>query len=185
MIKVLNLYSSLSGQTYKIAQEIEKACQSAACAVSTINVRNQQETLDFFEYDMIFAGSGVYTWLPDKHMCSFIDRQLSEARTNDLIKLSSPRVLGKYVCVYCTYGGPHTGEAEAVPAVKYMGQLFDHLGISIASEWCIPGAFIPVKMHSFNTQGRLGNIEGRPNADDLKNVYEQTMGLLASLCFAQ
>jgi len=185
MINVLNVYSSLNGQTQKVALAIEKACVAADCTVSTINARSQNEPLNLLEYDMIFSGSGVYTWLPDKHMLGFINRQLSEARTNNLIQPSSPRLTGKYACVYCTYGGPHTGEAEAVPAVKYMGQLFDHLGISIAAEWCIPGAFVPAKMRSFNTKGRLGNIEGRPNAEDLKNIYDQTLGLLSSLNFVE
>lgn len=184
MITVLNLYSSLNGQTRKVALEIEKACLEAGCSVTTVNARDQHDTLDLLEYDMTFAGSGVYTWLPDKNMLSFIDRQLAEARKHNLIHPNSPRVSGKHVCVYCTYGGPHTGEAEAIPAVKYMGQLFDHLGITIAGEWCIPGAFVPEKMHIFNTQGRLGNIEGRPNNDDLKRIYEQTIRLISSLDFS-
>lgn len=184
MISVLNLYSSLNGQTRKVALEIEKACLEAGCSVTTVNARNQHDTLELLEYDMTFAGSGVYTWLPDKNMLSLIDRQLAEARSHNLIHPNSPRVSGKYVCVYCTYGGPHTGKAEAIPAVKYMGQLFDHLGITIADEWCIPGAFVPEKMRAFNTQGRLGNIEGRPNDADLKRIHEQTIGLISSLNFS-
>ena len=184
MINILNIYSSQGGQTQKIAMEIEKACITSGGNVTTLKTKEQTHEIDLLAYDMIFAGSGVYTWLPDKPMQKWMDMQLTAARENNLILPSAPRILGKYACVYCTYGGPHTGEAEAIPAVKYMGQLFDHMGFSVVTEWCIPGAFIPKKMHKMNREGRLGNIEGRPNADDLQKVYEQTIGLLESLAFS-
>lgn len=184
MMNILNVYDSLNGQTEKVARTIEKACSDRGCSVNTVNVRTQERELDLLESDLTFIGSGVYTWLPGKPMLKWIDRHLTAARGQNLILPCSPRIPGKFVCVYCTYAGPHTGEAEAVPALKYMGQLFDHLGVTIAAEWAIPGAFIPPKMQSMNVNGRLGNIEGRPDQEDLRRVYEQTGGLLDSLCLA-
>ncbi|TIH15886.1 hypothetical protein D0S45_09905 [Marinifilum sp. JC120] len=180
-MKILNLYGSLNGQTEKVALEIEKAAVQAGHNVSTVNLNKEGVIFDLLNYDLTFVGSGVYTWLPGKSVQSWINRQLGNARDNNLILPGSPRIPGKFACVYCTYAGPHTGEAEAIPALKYMGQLFDHLGVTVADEWSIVGAFVPEKMQHFNTSGRLGDIEGRPNADDLKQVRERTVGLLGTL----
>lgn len=180
-MKILNLYSSLNGNTKKVAQEIEKGCMERSSFVDTINIDKVEDLVDILDYDLIFIGSGVYTWLPSKKMLRWVERQLEYARKSGLILPNSPKLRGKFACVYSTYAGPHTGKGEAVPAVKYMGQLFDHMGITIADEWYIPGEFIPPNMRSFNTNGRLGNIEGRPNKDDLKAIYEKTSGLIKSL----
>ena len=56
-----------------------------------------------------------------------------------LIRPCSPRLPGKRAVIYCTYGGVHTGFNEAIPAVKFCGQLFDHLGITILDEWYFIG----------------------------------------------
>ncbi|MFW5501478.1 MULTISPECIES: flavodoxin domain-containing protein [unclassified Maridesulfovibrio] len=180
-MEILNLYGSLNGQTEKVALEIAKVAEQAGHNVSTVNLKKEGVIFDLLKYDLTFVGSGVYTWLPGKSVKDWIERQLGYARDNDLILPGSPRIPGKFACVYCTYAGPHTGEAEAIPAIKYMGQLFDHMGINVADEWSVVGAFVPGKMQHFNTSGRLGNIEGRPNADDLKQVREKTAGLLSSL----
>ncbi|KAF1077081.1 flavodoxin domain-containing protein [Halodesulfovibrio sp. MK-HDV] len=180
-MNILNLYASLNGQTEKIAREIEKTALMGEHIVTTVNVKKQEDIIDLLAYDFIFIGSGVYTWLPGKAMLDWMKRQMDYIRKNDLILPGSPRTPGKFVCVYCTYAGPHTGEAEAIPAIKYMGQLFDHLGITIVDEWSIVGAFIPKKMHQLNISGRLGNIEGRPNDEDLRQVRERVKGMLNSL----
>lgn len=180
-MNILNLYASLNGQTEKVAREIEQVCAAKGCDVTTIDVGKESRTPDLLENDLTFIGSGVYTWLPGKRMLNWIDGQLGAARKQDLILPCSPRIPGKFACVYCTYAGPHTGEAEATPAIKYMGQLFDHLGITVAAEWAIPSAFIPEKMRYMNVTGRLGNIEGRPDARDLQQIRERTGGLIESL----
>ncbi|MEZ0576962.1 flavodoxin domain-containing protein [Halodesulfovibrio aestuarii] len=180
-MNILNLYASLNGQTEKVAVEIEKAVTEGGHAVTTVNVKKNGAVIDLLAYDLTFIGSGVYTWLPGKAMLSWIENQMSYARQNDLILPGSPMIHGKFACVYCTYAGPHTGVDEAVPAIKYMGQLFAHHGITVADEWSIPGAFVPEKMWHYNTSGRLGNIEGRPNSEDLRQVREKTKGLISSL----
>lgn len=181
MIKVLNIYASLNGQTEKVHREIGRACADLDCTVTSVNVGGQDRPLSLLDADLVFIGSGVYTWLPGKGMLKWIDMQLKHAREAGLILPGSPRLPGKFACVYCTYAGPHTGEAEAVPALKYMGQLFDHLGIAVAAEWAIPGAFVPEKMRFMNEGGRLGDIRGRPDPHDLGEVRERTIGLIESL----
>ncbi|WP_291325515.1 flavodoxin domain-containing protein [Desulfovibrio sp. UCD-KL4C] len=180
-MNILNMYASLNGQTEKVAFEIEKVVIEAGHAVTTINIEKQGDIIDLLEYDLTFIGSGVYTWLPGKGLLKWIEKQMDYARKNDLILPGSPKIPGKFACVYCTYAGPHTGEGEAIPAIKYMGQLFEHLGITVADEWSIVGAFVPEKMRHFNTCGRLGNIVGRPNAEDLRQVREKTKGVIDSL----
>ncbi|MDY0362110.1 MAG: flavodoxin domain-containing protein [Desulforegulaceae bacterium] len=140
-MKILNLYASLNGNTQKAAQQIEQACKDKGNNVDTVNISKSEENIDLLSYDLIFIGSGIYTWLPGKKMMKWIESQLEHARVNGLILPGSPRIPGKFVCVYATFAGPHTGKAEAVPGVKYMGQLFDHMGITIADEWYFPGEF--------------------------------------------
>lgn len=181
MINVLNIFASLNGQTEKINREIGRACSGLDCTVTSVNVVGQDRPLSLLEPDLIFIGSGVYTWLPGKGMLKWIDMQMKHAREEGIIRPGSPRLPGKFACVYCTYAGPHTGEAEAVPALKYMGQLFDHLGITVAAEWAIPGAFVPEKMRFMNERGRLGDIRDRPDSHDLRDVREKTIGLVESL----
>lgn len=180
-MKILNVYASLNGQTEKVALAVTQAAQDAGCTVTTLNIRTDNAEIDPLEYDLVFMGSGVYSWLPGKAMLKWMDAQMEAAKKAGRILPNSPRIPGKFAALYCTYAGPHTGEAEAVPAVKYMGQLFDHLGMTIAAEWCVPGAFVPKNMQFMNTQGRMGNIEDRPNSDDLAGVRGRVAALIDSL----
>jgi hypothetical protein len=83
------------------------------------------------------------------------------------------------VIVYCTYGGGHTGANEAVPAVKYLGQLFDHLGFEIVAEWYLVGQYPATgRFKDFSSLGRLGDITGRPNTADLDELVERVKGIL-------
>jgi len=77
-------------------------------------------------------------------------------------------VPGKYALVFCTYSGPHTGINEAIPAVKYVGQFFEHLGFTVLDEICVVGEFHGSLEAS--TEGRMGDIRGRPNRADLDRV---------------
>ena len=97
--------------------------------------------IDLLSYDFIFVGSGVYQWLPGKGLQEFIAARLAHYAAAGEIKYASPRRARKKVVVYCTYGGAHTGVNEAVPAVKYMGQFFDHLGFEIVAEWYMVGEY--------------------------------------------
>ncbi len=180
-MKIFNIYASLTGQTKKLAQEIEKACLARQCELTSINVCQEQGVVPLLSADLCFIGSGVFTWLPGKAMMSWIETQLEFGRKEGQFLPGSPKRVGKFVCVYCTYGGPHTGEAEALPAIQYMGQLFDHLGSSLLAEWAFPCAFVPKNLQEMNTKGRLGNISNRPTTQDLQDVYQKTLGVQPSL----
>ncbi|MGO8760741.1 MAG: hypothetical protein ACLQUS_01960 [Desulfobaccales bacterium] len=111
-------------------------------------------------------------------MLEFISRLLGKYARAGEIKPAAPRLPGKKAVIYCTFGGGHTGANEAVPAVKYMGQLFDHLGFEIIAEWYVPGEFLGGNLQHLSTTGRLGNIKGRPNDRDLQEISERVAGIL-------
>jgi flavodoxin len=184
-MKVLNLYHSQTQNTLKVAETIEKAARDAGCDVKTMQAKPGADSVQLLEYDLIFIGSGVYAWLPGKAMIEWLGERakenMQEFGGTGLFKPGSPRLSGKYYAVYCTFGGSHTGINEAIPAVKYMGQLFDHLGLTNAAEWYIPGAYHVPKLKHHNIEGRLGDISNRPNENDLASITEKVKGLIESL----
>lgn len=175
-MKVLNLYFSSTGNTEKIANVVEKSVADTGHAVETLKVTSDTE-VDILSYDLVFVGSGVYTWLPGKPMLEFLQKTRQRYSLAGEIKPSSPRRPGKRAVVYCTFGGAHTGVNEAVPAVKYMGQLFDHLGYEILSEWYFVGEYHG-RLAAYSTSGRMGNITGRPTKADLDDVAQRVRGIL-------
>ena len=177
-MKILNLYYSSTGNTEKVAARIALTAANLGHEVDTVKIAGVAD-VDLLPYDLVFLGSGVYQWLPGKPVQEFVAGRLAHYSGAGEIKLAAPRRPGKKGVVYCTYGGAHTGVNEAIPAVKYMGQLLDHLGIEVAAEWYFVGEY-PGKgrMQEFSLGGRLGNIQGRPNDADLKDVAERVAGIL-------
>jgi hypothetical protein len=94
---------------------------------------------------------------------------------------AAPEKPGHYAVVFCTYGGGHTGVAEAIPLLKYMGQVFEHEGVRVVEEWPAVGDFPGINDPNYNTAGRLGEVTGRPNDGDLRIVAGQVSGLLRRL----
>lgn len=176
-MKVLNLYFSATGNTEKVAKQIEKALCEHGLEVDSFKVTNDEIEADILAYDLVFVGSGVYTWLPGKPMLELYAKFREKYVREGEIKPASPRRQGRKAVVYCSYGGAHTGANEAVPAVKYMSQLFDHLGYEVIAEWYFVGEYHG-KLQPHSITGRLGNIEGRPNEADLREVSEKVAGIL-------
>jgi multimeric flavodoxin WrbA len=177
-MKILNLYFSSTGNTEKIARQITATAEGLGHQLDKVKIAGDQE-LDLLDYDFIFIGSGVYQWLPGKGLQEFIQKRLAHYASTGEINFASPRRQGKKAVVYCTYGGAHTGINEAIPAVKYMGQLFDHLGFEIVSEWYFIGQYpAEGRFKEYSTLGRLGDIQDRPNAADLKEVAARVTGVL-------
>ncbi|MBA3035027.1 MAG: flavodoxin [Desulfobacterium sp.] len=177
-MNILNIYFSSTGNTVKVANTIGDVLRETNHRVDTMEVTKDMN-LDILPYDFIFMGSGVYEWLPGKPLVDFLTKLRRKYAENGSIKPASPKITGKKAVVYCTYGGVHTGINEAIPAVKYMGQLFDHLGFDVIAEWYIVGEYHG-KLKKFSKDGRLGNIEGRPNEADLLDVAEKVRGILLS-----
>ncbi len=176
-MKILNIYHSTTGNTEKVANVINTTVKEEGHEIVSVKAKKELE-IDLLQYDLIFAGSGVYQWLPGKPMIDFITRIRRDYVEKGEIIPCSPRRPGKKAVIYCTYGGVHTGINEAIPAVKFMGQLFDHLGIEVIDEWYFVGEYHPDKYKSFSKGGRLGDITGRPDERDLKEVAERVRGIL-------
>lgn len=176
-MKALNIYFSATGNTEKIAKQIEKTLREHGVEVDSFKVPGGDALPDILAYDLVFAGSGVYTWLPGKPMLELCGKLREKYVREGEIKPASPRRQGMKAVVYCTYGGAHTGINEAIAAVKYMAQLFDHLGYEVLAEWYFVGEYHG-KLRSHSLSGRLGNIEGRPNEADLKEASEKVAGIL-------
>lgn len=174
---ILNLYFSATGNTEKVAMRIQETVQDLGRKVDTVKITPETQ-LDILQYDFVFVGSGVYGQLPGKPVMEVFRKHIREYVQKGEIKPASPRRPSAKTVVYCTYGGAHTGVNEAVPAVKYMGQLFDHLGYAIVAEWYVIGEYKPENMSGHSVAGRLGDIRGRPNEEDLRDVAERVKGVL-------
>jgi len=69
-MKILNLYFSATGNTEKVAKRIEKTLLEIGHEVETFNVTKDME-VKILQYDLVFMGSGVYTWMPGKPLMVF------------------------------------------------------------------------------------------------------------------
>jgi hypothetical protein len=123
------------------------------------------------------VGAPVYFNLAAQPVMKFL-QSLRGRATN---WVAAPEKPGHFAVVFCTYGGGHTGIGEALPLLKYMGQVFEHEGVRVVEEWPVVGGFPGINDPDYNTAGRLGNITGRPNASDLRVVAGQVSGLLRRL----
>ncbi|UCB50843.1 MAG: flavodoxin [Deltaproteobacteria bacterium] len=177
-MNVLNLYFSSTGNTEKVALKIEETVQKLGHKVNTIKIAEKGTEMEILDYDFVFVGSGVYQQLPGKPLMELFRELLQAYVKKGEIKPGSPRRPNAKTVVYCTYGGAHTGINEAIPAVKYMGQLLDHLGYTIVGEWYVVGEYKPEKFRERSMDGRLGDIRGRPNEEDLRDVAEKVKGIL-------
>ncbi|SFM44488.1 flavodoxin family protein [Thermodesulforhabdus norvegica] len=177
-MRILNLYFSSTGNTAKVAETITDTVSHLGYGIDTMKISADLE-IDILDYDLVFAGSGIYEWLPGKPVVDLFIKLRRKYVDAGEIKASSPRRPGKWAVIYCTYGGAHTGINEAIPGLKYMGQLFDHLGYVIIAEWAVVGSYKPRRLSDFSVSGRLGDIRERPDEHDLKEVAERVKGIIS------
>jgi len=174
-MKAAIIYWSKSGNTEKVALAIQEVLEGSGAQVTFLRSDGAKD-LDWFDYDLVCVGFPSYQWHPPEAMDAYLRNKMNGYRQRGLVRVGSPRVPGKAALVFCTYSGPHTGINEALPAGKYVGQFFEHLGFTVLDEWYVVGEFHGSLEHS--TQGRLGDIRGRPNEEDLRKVREDTALLL-------
>jgi len=77
--------------------------------------------------------------------------------------------------IFVTYSGPHTGLEEATPVGKYVRQFFEHISFKVIDEWYILSEFHGSKENSL--QGKMGNIRGKPTAEDLEKISQDAKQL--------
>lgn len=177
-LKALIVYWSATGNTEKVAGAIKNGLVSAGIEPVVKKVKEAGDE-EFLEYDIVFIGSPSYQFLPPEPVQKFMNEQMNKHRDRGDVKLGSPRIPGKTAVIFCTFSGPHTGIGEAIPAGEYLAQFFDHLGFNIAAKWYNVGEFH--KHEDFSTKGRLGDIRGRPNEQDLAEVEKNVAKLIDSL----
>ena len=177
-LRALVIYWSSTGNTEKVAKAIHSTLERQN-VISIIMKVGEAEKVELYEYDLVFLGAPSYGWRPPDQVLRFIKDKMRHHDERGDIKLCAPKIPGKRAVVFCTYSGPHTGLREAIPVCKYMGQFFEHLGFDLVSEWYVVGEFHGREGHS--TKGRLGDIRGRPNREDLDKVEDDICQLIHSI----
>ncbi len=177
-MKAAIIYWSKTGNTEKVAHTLKEALNEAEVDAIIKRVEEAGD-LDFFAYDLICLGFPSYQWHPPEPMDMFLKSKFSAYRQQGRVKVSAPRITGKYALIFCTFSGPHTGINEAIPAGKYAGQFFDHLGFQVLDEWYILSEFHGSEINS--TKGRMGDIRGKPTAEELQQIKQNTGKLIQGL----
>jgi hypothetical protein len=177
-VKAAIIYWSKTGNTEKVALAIKEGLEEAGIEVLFKRVEEAGD-IDFFDYDLFCLGFPSYQWRPPKPVDSFLMNKFGDYRERGRIKIGAPKVPGKNALVFCTYSGPHTGINEAIPAGKYAGQFFEHLGFTVLDELYVLGEFHGSEEAS--TMGRMGDVRGRPSDEDLRKVKQDVKHLLRSV----
>jgi hypothetical protein len=177
-VKAAVVYWSRTGNTEQVARVIADTLAGAGLEVDYRRVEEAQD-VDWFDYDLYCLGFPSYHWSPPKPVDDLLRLKARAYGREGRIKPKAPPIPDKHALIFCTYSGPHTGIDEALPPVKYAGQYFAHVGIPVLAEWCTVGEFHGSLENS--TQGCLGDIRGRPNADDLDQIRQKTLALIERL----
>ncbi len=176
-MQAIVMYWSKTGNTEKVARVIRRELEANGVEVDYRDIEGIDPVdVDFFAYDLICLGFPSYRWSPPKPVDRLLMGKFNAYKREGRVQVGAPRALGTHALIFCTYSGPHTGIDEAIPAGKYAGQFFEHLGISVLEELYVVGEFHGSDEAS--TQGRLGDIRGRPNAEDLERVRQDVKRLL-------
>lgn len=178
MVKSLVLYSSVTGNTEKVAKRIAEVLRRKGHDVAIVKV-GEETNVDLLAYDLVFLGSAVHQWLPTNMLVNYVKRMLKTYFSSNVIVPCCPIRPGKYAVCFCTYSGPHTGVSEAIPATKWMRAFLEHVGFTVLQEWQTVGEFKNREENS--ARGRLGNIKGRPDERDLAEIENRVIGILNAL----
>jgi flavodoxin len=178
MKTALIIYWSKTGNTEKVANAIKQGLEEASVQV-TMKKPEEGENIDYFDYDLVCVGAPSYSWHPPEPMTNFLKKKFAVYHQQGKIKPSAPKVPGKNALIFVTYSGPHTGINEATPVGKDMGQYFEHLGFTVIDEWYTLSEFHGSLENS--TKGRMGDIRGKPTAEDLQKIKDDSNRLAARL----
>ncbi len=174
MRKAVVLYWTHTGNTEKVAMGIERGLRGGGFDTVIRKVQDAED-VDFYDYDLVCFGVPSYSWHPPKAADDFLKAKFARYKSEGRIKLNAPPVKGKSALVFCTYSGPHTGIREAMPAGKYVGQFFEHLGFVVVDEWYVLGEFHGSEENS--TLGRMGDTRGLPTDQDINRIEDQARAL--------
>ena len=171
MKAALIVYWSKTGNTEKVANAIKQGLEETGIQV-TMKKPEEAKDVDYFNYDLVCIGAPSYAWHPPEPMTNFLKKKFAEYKANGKIKPSAPKIQGKNALVFVTYSGPHTGIDEATPVGKDIRQYFEHIGINVLDEWYVLSEFHGSLENS--TLGRLGDIRGKPTAEQLQVIKDDS-----------
>ena len=175
MKDALVLFWSATGNTEKVARSITHGLREAGWDVVCRDLRESGiENENFYKYDLVCLGVPSIYWHVPAPVDVFLKAKFTEYMREGRIIPGCPKN-GKNALLFCTYSGPHTGVNEAIPAVKYMGQFFEHFGFTVADEWYILSEFHGNE--ECNTRGRMGDIRGLPSEEDLRRLQAAAKNL--------
>lgn len=181
-MKSIILFDSMSGNTAKVAETIHSALEAKSVMTDLVKV-DKEFTVDPFDYDLIFIGSPVISWLPTPTLMDFVKKTMKECNQQGMIKPSSPIIPGKFGMSFGTFAGPHIGEQEAIPMTMWLNSFLGHLGYAVLDHLLVVGRRNnpPAHWPEINKNGRLGDIEDRPNDADLLVIENRIKGVVDSL----
>jgi hypothetical protein len=177
--RALIIYYSRTGNTEKVALAIKRGVEKGGLE-PTIKKVSEAFDEDYYDYDLVCMGTPVMHALPPRPVMKLVNKNFRKYRKRPCeVRVPALRIPGKNALIFITFSGPHVGVAEALPAGKFLAQEFLHLGFEVKGEWYVVGEFHGWKMGSM--RGKMGDIRGRPNAEDLAKIEEKTIKLVNSL----
>jgi flavodoxin len=177
-MKAAIVYWSQTGNTEKVALAIKEGLEKVGVDLVFRRIGDARD-LDWYDYDLFCIGFPSYRWSPPKPVRDFLDAKYGEYSKQGRVKVDAPKVPGKNALIFCTYTGPHTGVNEVLPAAKHAGQYLEHLGFTVLDEWYVLGEFHG--RDELNTMGRMGDVRGKPDEQDLAKIRQDVVRLLERL----
>jgi len=175
----LIIYYSRTGNTQKVAFAIERGLRKEGLEPTIKNVSEASDE-DYYDHDLVCFGTPCLHALPPPPVMKLMHKNFARYRKSPSeVGMPAIPIPGKYALVFVTFSGPHVGVNEALPAGKLLVQEFEHLGFEVKGEWYIVGEFHGWKEGS--TKGKMGDIRGRPNAEDLARIEEKAIKLARSM----
>jgi hypothetical protein len=177
-MKAAVIYWSKTGNTEKAARAIRDGLEAGGAEVQLARVV-EAEDIDYYDYALVCIGFPSYQWSPPQAVVKLLKQKLREHAREGRVQLNAAPAEDTSALVFCTYSGPHTGINEAIPAGKYAGQFFEHVGIRVLDEWYIVGEYHDNEEAS--TLGCMGDIRGRPSEEDLRHLRGRATSLVRRL----
>jgi hypothetical protein len=191
--RCLITYSSISGNTEKVALRFKETFEKRGWRCDIFKVRKNAEDIlrppfDIHAYDFVCAGSGLRAHLPYNEVLNmlrglrtkmdpritlrfrdetipYITEPISDA-PRDPKNVHKKIVLGPdspKSVVFITYAGCEFGPKEADPALQLLALELEHIGFQCIGQFCCPGKYLDDPM----PRTFFGDIRERPNEKDL------------------
>lgn len=170
--KSLILYQTVTGNTRLVAERFKEVFEKKGWDCDMFKVEKDLDVdnlpFDFYAYDFLCAGSGVYAALPGKEITDIMFKTTHQTRrAGKIVRVHRKITPGpKKGIVFVTYAGTHLGPKEAEPALSLLELNIEHLKFRCVGRFSCPG-----HVGKRRTPGQwFGDITGRPNQRDLKKA---------------